>query len=414
MSEPEVALVFSPEPWVERLHRHCADHGGARIRQILVEPELALEEAYDVIVVSHRWPALSRALVDALQVSGRAVLGVFDPAEPAGREHLRALGVTGCIDSDRDPAEIVAAVRAVASAPVGSHASRRAAPPVDPSVRPSGAPGRVLVVAGPPGVGKTEVAVAVAASLHARRGRCVLVDVDELAPSLGPRLALPLGPTLRDAVDAAAHEAGDLGRTVVMGPKGLPVVLGLPSRAAWLHVRAHELVGMLDELARRFAWVVVDTGPCIEDVATAGRSRFGMSRAACARADVVLAVVDGSPNGVVRLIAMLGDVRLLARGAPVHVLANRAPSVRARRAELAEEIVRTCAPAGLAVASDDPRVADAAWTGGLVTAGPFRDAVERVVDAIAPGLRAERLRAGRAPARRPATIARAARAGASA
>ena len=27
--EPAVALVFSPEAWVEDLHRHLADHGGA-------------------------------------------------------------------------------------------------------------------------------------------------------------------------------------------------------------------------------------------------------------------------------------------------------------------------------------------------------------------------------------------------
>ena len=42
--EPTIALVFSPELWVERLHRHLTDHGGARVRQIVLEPTLALEQ----------------------------------------------------------------------------------------------------------------------------------------------------------------------------------------------------------------------------------------------------------------------------------------------------------------------------------------------------------------------------------
>ena len=50
MVEPEVALVFSPETWVEELHRYLADHGGARVRQIVMEPSLALDEQYDTLV----------------------------------------------------------------------------------------------------------------------------------------------------------------------------------------------------------------------------------------------------------------------------------------------------------------------------------------------------------------------------
>src|SRR6266511_3644064 len=56
MPEPEVALVFSPESWVEGVHRHLTDHGGARVRQVVMDPALALEEDYDTLIVSHRWP----------------------------------------------------------------------------------------------------------------------------------------------------------------------------------------------------------------------------------------------------------------------------------------------------------------------------------------------------------------------
>ena len=49
-----------PSPGSKELHRHLADHGGARVRQIVLEPALALEEEYDTLVVSDRWPALTR------------------------------------------------------------------------------------------------------------------------------------------------------------------------------------------------------------------------------------------------------------------------------------------------------------------------------------------------------------------
>ena len=51
MREPEIALAFTADFWVEELHRHLTDHGGARVRTLLVEPEGALEESYDVLVV---------------------------------------------------------------------------------------------------------------------------------------------------------------------------------------------------------------------------------------------------------------------------------------------------------------------------------------------------------------------------
>ena len=92
MPEPEVALVFSPEAWVEGLHRHLTDHGGARVRQVIVDPSLAFDEEYGTLVVSHRWPGLTRTFIDAVHRRGRSLLGVFDPEEPAGREFLGSLG----------------------------------------------------------------------------------------------------------------------------------------------------------------------------------------------------------------------------------------------------------------------------------------------------------------------------------
>ena len=107
MTEPAIALVFSPEPWVERLHRHLADHGGARVRQIVLDPALALDE---YVRRARREPPLARAhapFVAAVRERGRAVLGVFDPEEPAGRDHLVALGVDAVVRADAAVARFV-------------------------------------------------------------------------------------------------------------------------------------------------------------------------------------------------------------------------------------------------------------------------------------------------------------------
>jgi hypothetical protein len=81
MAEPEVALVFSPEAWVETLHRHLTDHGGARVRQVVMDPSLAFDEEYGTIVVSHRWPALTRTFVDAIHQRRRS----STPTSPGAR-----------------------------------------------------------------------------------------------------------------------------------------------------------------------------------------------------------------------------------------------------------------------------------------------------------------------------------------
>jgi len=108
-----VALVFSPEAWVESLHRHLTDHGGGRVRQVIVDPLLAFDEDYGTLVVSHRWPSLTRTFVDAVHRRNRRLLGVFDPDEPAGREFLVSLGVDRSLPSDASMAEFVDAFNAL-------------------------------------------------------------------------------------------------------------------------------------------------------------------------------------------------------------------------------------------------------------------------------------------------------------
>ena len=114
--EPTIALVFSPELWVERLHHHLTDHGGARVRQIVLEPALALEEEYDTLVVSHRWPGLTRAFVEAVHSAVAVRARRLRSRRDRGREHLAALGVDGTIPSDAAVSEFIEALTALTPA----------------------------------------------------------------------------------------------------------------------------------------------------------------------------------------------------------------------------------------------------------------------------------------------------------
>ena len=363
--EPTIALVFSPEVWVGQLHRHLTDHGGARVRQVVLEPDLALEDEYDTLVVSHRWPGLTRPFVDAVHGRARGVLGVFDPDEPAGREYLLALGVDATVASDLPIADFVDVIGALAPTPSPSSTERSHVA----RTRPRGA----TVVAGLAGVGTSEVAVGLAAALATRGESTAFVDADERSSSVAARLGLPIEPNLRTAVDAVAYGAGDLASSVVTVGPAFVVVPGLPSVAAAAQIRARDVVDVVHALAASHQQVVVE----ISHVPDAD-----IARAVLADAASLVVVAGASPVGVTKLVAWLAA--LPGGLAPAHVVLNRAPTERYQRAELTTEVCRTCSPASLSFVPHDRRVERAAWAGEIVTRGPFTTSVAALAQIAVP------------------------------
>ncbi|HXY91619.1 MAG TPA: hypothetical protein VEP49_04020 [Acidimicrobiia bacterium] len=364
--EPTIALVFSPEVWVERLHRHLADHGGARVRQIVLEPTLALEDEYDTLVVSHRWPGLTRSLVDAVHRRAHGVLGVFDPDEPAGREHLAVLGVDAVIGSDAPVAEFVARIAALT--PVGPIAAGH-----DVGASTAETPGPT-VVTGPGGAGTSEVALALTAAVAARGEAAVFVDADEIAPSSAARLGLPIDPNLRTAVDAVAHGLGDLGASLVaVGHPSFDVVCGCPSPAAVAQIRPGEVLDVLAALAHIRSHVIVEA---------CGRSGAAIARAVVEEARSIVGVGTATPIGVTRMLDWVAGLPVPA--APVHVAFNRAPADRYQRGELCAELSRTFTPASVSFLAADRRVERAVWVGALVGRGPFTTDVAALAQTAVP------------------------------
>jgi MinD-like ATPase involved in chromosome partitioning or flagellar assembly len=374
VSEPEVALVFTAEPWVEELHRHLSDHGGARVRSLVIEPGVALEESYDVLVVSHRWPALTRAFVADVHARGRRVLGVHDLAEPASRAHLASVEVDASIEVDAGPDAFVRALVALGSQRTPSAVV--GALPIAPRSA------RLVAVGGPPGVGRTEIAIEITRAL-ARTSPAVLLDADDVAPAVAQRLGLALEPNLRTAIDAVEHGRGDLASTVLSDPAGgIRVIGGIPNPAGWAQVRPGEVIRVVDRLGEEFETVVVDGVGSLQDLGGPPRGRFATAQALARESDVFVAVCDASPVGVSRLLAWAVDARSLAPSSPIIVTVNRAPASSFRRGELYDEITSSLPAIEVVFVAHDSKVTDAAWAGRPIARGRFTRGVHHVAETV--------------------------------
>jgi MinD-like ATPase involved in chromosome partitioning or flagellar assembly len=399
VAEPELAVVFSPREWADRLVRYVTDHGGGRIRLRVVEGRVALEELFDVLVAEDITSFLSPRLVRELEERGTVVLGVYDPAEPTGRQRLVDMGVDDVVPCDAESEEFVRRITMLAAlkeaAPVRelrpepASNGRLTHSPVEPAQEPAAEGGHrsVVAVGGPPGgCGATEIAIELARAARAGGGTVVLVDADDRAPAVAQRLGLPLTPNIRTAAEVLFHEPGRLAD--VLSPVrlgGFEVLPGLGHPRDWAQLRAPEAADVVAELATAADHVVVNVGPSLEDLTeVGGPERHGLTRAVLRNADVVVAVAAPTPVGIARLLDWLADLRELAPRKAAHVVVNKAPYGDFARSEIAGEIRRTYTPASLHFVPADPRVETAAWRGEMVKPGPFTKGVAHLARWVLP------------------------------
>lgn len=386
MRDVPVAIVVSPRDWAERLHRFLADHGGARVRARILDAREAVEDGHEVLIAEDLTSFLTPRLVDDLHALGRRVLGVYDPAEPWGRDRLVSLGVDATIRADAAPEQFVRSiVDLAATRGAGEAAAGDPVPEPEPNSPASVAQGgAVVAVGGPPGgVGATEIAVHLAAALSGDT-RTLLVDADLVAPSVAQRLHLDVHPNLRTAVDVFEHQRGPADSCVIRSDAGFDVVGGSPHPTAWQELRPREVVRAVRGLAEARGRVIIDLGSGIEELPTVlGPHRHGVGRTVLGDADRIVAVCAPSPVGVSRLVRWAAEVRRIAPTTPLLVAVNRTPTGRYRRAELEDEIRHDLGTLAVGFLPDDRAVGIAAWAGELA---PPRAAFVRAVGMLAAAL----------------------------
>ena len=303
------------------------------------------------------------------------VLGVFDPIEaPDGKERLLECGVDLVIEADADADEFVIALRTLALT------EEPEAIEITPNVAVSSTR-NLYVVGGPPGgCGATELAVAMTHSLS-NWGPTVLIDADEVSASVAQRLGLPLLPNLRSALDALNHRPAAVGKNLVRVDRFM-VLTGLTGERDWIEIRSGQIGDLLTELSRQFAYVVVNCGSLLEQVGFADSGRFGITRQVVASANRLLGVGLPTPVGITRLLTWAAETSALNPTGHMHLVVNRRPRSRYRKAEVIEEVDRAIPGVGLSFLPEDPQVETAAWTGSLVSSGQYVRSVRKLVDRI--------------------------------
>lgn len=365
MSETELALAASARSWAGRLHRFLTDHGGARVRAVVMSPDQATEEIYDALLIDDVCSFLTPRLVEQVRLRGRLVVGVFDGGDGAdAKRRLLDCGVDDVVEADATPDEFLQVVSAA-----------RRLVPVSVAPRPSAVRdphGEVVVVGAPPGgCGASEIGLELAAFLGTP-----LVDADDLAPSLAQRRAVGLHPNLRTAIDLVHHRSGDV-REAMTEAVDLSLLAGLAAGEDWAQLHAGEVEAVIHEIASVFAQVVVNIGSGLER-AEFGEGRFDLGRRLLAFADLIVAVGLPTPVGVTRLARWVEEASGLNDAARIRIVVNRMPRSGFQRSEVASELQRLFPGKSIDFVPDDQRVIEAAWAGTRVPRGPFRRALARI------------------------------------
>lgn len=387
MSDIELGIVVSARDWGEQLHRFTVDHGGARVRIRVLSPEDAIAETFDVLVVDDITSFLTRHLVDVLHGQRKLILGVFDSDHVAeGERRLKELGIDHTIEAGSPPDEFLRVLDRMSDL-----LSPRAATPVDvdEKVAVPAQPDRgiVTVVGGPEGgVGSTEVAIALARRLRGGSRDAVVVDADDVNPSIAQRLGLGLHPNLRTAVDALQHRTGGLmGSLTFPRHADVEVLAGLSNPQDWIELRPNEVIAVIDALATERSHVVVDISARIEDLSYfGGPPRYALARSLVGRADRLVAVGLPTPIGLARLLGWIAAARDIAPDMPIHVVINKAPKASYVQGELQTELVRSYLPASMTFIPEDRRVGDAAWEGESVATGAFQKGIQELAVSLSP------------------------------
>lgn len=379
MSRPRVAVVVSNDAWVGTFQRHCADHGGAHIVRMVLDPSTLRDVDYEVLLTPARWVALNHELVNQLHRDGRQIVGVWNGQVESERASLAQLAVDWMVRADDPMSSFVRGIASVAPL-VAEPRMEQAITSVSFAPR--------IDVRGVAGSGQTEIAIGLARALNQLRSGTVLLDCDLGRASVAQRLDLPIEPGLADLV---ATQVDTLEAFPQVG--GLRVIPGFQSGAASGAYETHAIESAIAWVQRHASACVVDASSASAWAHAAPRIPFG---ADSAREDTTTVLVgEGSPVGFTRLVALAAEIVPALGRAPVVFVMNRTPKDPHRRHELVTELAELFPDATIAAVPYDPKVAEAAWRGVVVERGMFAKQMRAIAEVLHRQQRASEVRSDR-------------------
>jgi len=289
---------------------------------------------------------VDRDLVALAGVHGCVVIAVDDGR--VGRS-WEALGVAAVLHPTFERGHLLDALRAVAQPIARSDDPVPAAPPA-----PAPGPwrGRLVAVTGAGGVGRSTLAIALAAGLAADprdRGLVVLADLALRAQQALLHDAGDVVPGLLELYEGhrrAALGADQVRATCFAVPeRGYDLLLGLRRHRDWTVLRAGPLDAALEGLRRTYRLVVADVDADVEGEAETGsldvEERNLLARTTLAGADLVLLVGHPGVAGLHAQLAIGSD--LVVSGVEARRIVpvvNRAPRTPRARAEIGSALAR--------------------------------------------------------------------------
>lgn len=397
MADISIGIVASSREWRTILQAHVRDHvAGIRV-QILREPRLALELDLDVVIIDDTSSFLTKDKVVRLREKGTRVVGIYDTEEQEGlgQAFLEKLGIDLALPSTISPEEMINSITQLQPRANYSQSFDQIVDNYSGQASQYGNVNNSIVISvgGPPGVGSTEIAIAIADALTVRKESTLLIDCDEVGPSVARRLGYHLHPNILTAVDAVSNATNPLPQ-VVGRPSDraanaiyFDVIPGIANLEDWSQLRSSEINDLFNAIKKSWRYCVADTGPLLEDLSGYGMERFASSRTTCENSQIIVGVMSPTPTGYLRFLDWMASIRTLANENAIAIVINNAPKSAYVRGEIESQIVRDIDSkyiASINFVPIDENVAKANWEGQRVTKSPFSSAVAQLVNEIVP------------------------------
>jgi len=418
MDDVVVGIAGVKCAWATTLRGYINDHVASMSAISVRDPAAVIDGDIDVdvIVVDDAVCLFDAADVGSAGQRDIRCIGLHDPVQGRGETYLRDLGVDVVMLTDTPPAEIVESIHRLAPTP----AIRHPTPSVTRSTRirslGSSIPGAghpaapmTLISGTSGGVGKTETTILVARRF-AKRAATLVIEADELAPSLASRLGLRADRNLNGALGLVAQGHPPFPDSLTPGRDdgaphphlGFHLIAGStnpggPPPANPIHFRR-----LIEAATDNYGEVIVEIGPIISATGDSAHDRFASGRAALLAADRVVAVASATPDGVTRLLNWLAVVRTMAPDTPAWAAFGLVPRSRFVRAALREGLRHRLDGTSLRgfeavhLLPIEPMGAKAAWNGVLVPRGGLVRAVNALADHVSSYPARPRARVGQA------------------